>query len=202
MADLVKKGALLLAIALLSSCLTVRAEIELDDSLSGTMAYSASISTLAADLEQVDRSKSIIPFPLLAGDFDRALGKSEGLEVLARRFSDDETRYYADNRIAFGSLEDLSAFSGISFASRIEGNNRRLDILLYENSGEGVAGSPVPGVVRDSFPDEYIEIKIVIPGDIISVEGATFSGDSVTFRISISELIESSGNVQFSVEYR
>lgn len=201
MADLFKKLLLLLAPFLLSSCLTVSATVDLSDDFSGVFLYSASVSTLANDLDQVDSSGLIIPFPLNKAAAEIAAA-AEGLEIINLAELDDGSRINIDCELGFADLASLSSFGGFLISSESSGNNTILNVIVYQTASDEGISQKVIDIVNESFSEDYIEIRTVIPGDIIRVEGATFSRSTVTFRTSIAQLLQSDSDVQFTVEYR
>lgn len=185
----------------LLSCLTIDAQVSFSKDLSGVFQYDASISTLAADLEQIDKEKNIIPFPLLRESVDRALNLTVGLTVDSWKIADDGTRYFAQSAISFTNPDSLGQFTGLSFNIEERINSTILTVLLYSPSESEVPES-VRSIVKEKFPDDYIQLQTIVPGSIIRTEGATFSGSTVTIRKTIVELLDSSEDIQFSVEYR
>lgn len=201
MADLMKKLPMLFAPFLLSSCLTINASIDLSDNFSGVFRYSASISTLATDLEQVDPTGLVIPFPLNKVAADTA-AEAGGIVINKWEELDDGSRINMDCELSFADLPSLGTYGGFSLTSESSGNNSVLSVIVYQSESEEGISQNVLDIVNESFFEDYIEIQIVIPGDIIRVVGATFSGKTVTFRISVAEMLQSASDVQFTVEYR
>jgi len=190
-----------LLILTLGSCLTIDATIDLSEDLSGSILYKASISTLAADLEEIDKDKELIPFPLLKEAVDKSIEELDGISAKNWSVSDDGTRYQVDGLLDFTDLTSLSSFSGMEFTAERSGNNTVLSVSLFSSLDRDVSSS-VQGIVDNNFANDYIEIKTLIPGSIIRVEGATFSGSTVTFRRSVSQLLASPEDARFTVEYR
>ncbi|MBN2658711.1 MAG: hypothetical protein JXR86_16770 [Spirochaetales bacterium] len=197
-----KKICILALIIILTSCLTVEATIELSDEGGGELLYRASVSTLAADLEQIDQAKNLIPFPLLEEAVNSAAERAAGVSLAEWEVSSDGTRYFVDSRVSFVDLASLSDFTGLNLSIEPSGSNRILRISVYDYKEEKPVSKSVIDIVNESFADDYIQIRITIPGSIIRVEGATFTGATVTYRKTISELLSSPSGVQFTVEYR
>ncbi|MBB6478980.1 hypothetical protein [Spirochaeta isovalerica] len=202
MAEAIKKIFLLaVSLHLFTSCLTIDARIDLSEDLSGELQYRASISTLAADLEKVNQKEPLFTFPLFKSAVDRAVLSAEGVSLVNWSESDDGTRFYADSTVGFTGLAALSLFSGMNLGSEQSGNNTVLSVSLFNFGGEEISPTVI-NIVNESFSDDYIQIQIVIPGSIIRVEGATFTGSTVTYRKSVSEILANPSDVQFTVEYR
>lgn len=203
MVKMFKKLILFVAPVLFISCLTIDAGIELRDNSSGVLRYDASFATLAADLESINGGGSIVFFPLLKKSADEKAQAISGVRFAEPSVqSDDGSTYNVLGELLFDDLASLSEFSGVQFISEASGNNTILTVTVYSVSEGGAVSPNVLDIVRNSFSEDYIEIQTVIPGDIIRVEGAVFTGSTVTFRIGLAEMLESSENVQFTVEYR
>lgn len=187
---------------LFSSCLTATYELTLDRAGSGSMEYSATVSTLALDIEKADTSRSVMFFPLTRDTTEQAALQSGGVLISSWNRTDRGSGYLVEGGVVFDSLEALSAFSGISIDSVEEGANTVFTLKINDGNTETDEESKALDIVRNSFAEDFIEIQTNIPGDIIRVEGATFTGSVVTFRTSVLNLLESASDVGFTVEYR
>jgi hypothetical protein len=185
-----------------TSCLTVDAAITLNKNGSGTANFVSSVSTLAADIANIDSKNEILTFPLMREDFDTAALDAGGIQILKYDMTSDGSRYFIDSEVSFNSLNSLSIFTGIQFQLENTGNNSLLTIIVYDIPVDNEISEQAMNLIRNNFPGDSITFTILIPGDIIKVEGATFSGSEVSFNISVEELIQSTESVQFSVEYR
>ena len=191
-----------LTLLILTSCLSIDTEINLNENGSGTAHFNYSVSTLAADIGKIDIKNEVLPFPILKEDFDNAALRAGGIEILVYTLSDDGSRYYIDSDISFDNLDSLSNFTGIQFQRIDSGNNSLLTVLIYEGSEENTVTDETLSIVNGSFPNDAFSFKITFQGDIVRVDGATFSGSVVSYNISVNDLIQRTDNVQFSVEYR
>ncbi len=190
------------ALLIISSCLTLKTNMEINNDGSGLASFSYSVSTLASDLGEIDFENLAIPFPIMRADYDIAAQKTDGIQIIRYNLTDDGSRYSIESEIAFDSLESFSVFSGTLFSLESSGNNKILTVTVYDGSGDEEVSGKALSMVRDSFPEDYFSFSIEIPGDIIQVEGATFTGSSVSFSISVEDLLSKTDVVQFSVEYR
>jgi len=190
------------SLILFASCLTVETEITLNKDESGTAVFNYNLSTLALDISKTDPDKDIFSFPLMQKEYETSALKAGGIQIANYSLTDDGSRTFINSEIVFNSLQSLSLFTGVQFQSENLGSNKLLTVLIYESPGEKEVSDRSLRIVNDNFSEEYFSFKITIPGDIIRVEGATFSGSEVTFNINIEELLNSSETVQFSVEYR
>lgn len=202
MNNLIKTLILLSVSIVFSSCLTISATLTMKNDISGTLTYNASVSTLAADLEQTDRTGSLVVFPLMEDKVKTALEGAKGATLVSWKMEDDGTRYHIKGDIDFSSLESLGSFAGITVQTSKIGTDTRLELDIYKGRGENGVDSRILQVLRSGFPDDYIEIRLILPGDIIKAEGATFTGSTVTFKIKILDLLQSADDVKFAVEYR
>ena len=197
-------GLLLINIFMFTSCLTIETSVTINSDLSGTAIFNYSVSTLAADIGKIDRDNKVLPFPINQEDFDVAADKAGGIEII--RYENDlgvnGTRYNIEGEISFDSLDSFGAFCGTTFSVVPSGNNQLLTVLIQEADDEKAVTEQTMNIVRDNFPDDQFSFIITIPGDIVQVNGATFSGSDVRFNISVEELVQSTENIQFTVEYR
>lgn len=193
--------ALLILISLIS-CLSIETEITLNNNESGTASLVYSVSTLAADINNIDRSDNVLPFPITKEDFDSAAEINSGVQIQSYDLSDDGSRYYINSEISFESFESLSEFTGTQFLIEDRGNNKVLTVIVYEFSSDEQISEQALNLVRDNFSEDSFIIRINIPGDIIRVQGATFSGSQVRFEINVEDLLQRNNSIQFSVEYR
>ena len=197
------KIVLVIAILLLiSSCLSIETEVELKKDGSGTARFSYSVSTLAADIGKIDSDNKILPIPIMEEDFDIAARKAGGIEIKEYKLTENGTRYLIESEIDFDSLESLSIFSGSDFLLEQNGNNKILRVTIYDGSGDEEVSQQTIDMVRENFSEDLFSFSILIPGDIVRVTDAVFSGSTVSFSISVEELIINTGPVTFSVEYR
>jgi hypothetical protein len=186
----------------LTSCLSVDTEIFLNSDGSGTAKMVYSVSTLALDISDVDKKKNVIFFPILKDDFDSAASNINGLQILSYEIKDDGNRYYINSEISFDTLQSLSSFTGLPMTLVEQGNNKLLSVTVYEVLQNSEINEQARSLIDNSFPDESFSFSLNIPGDIIRVTGATFSGSDVLFQISLKEIIQSKNTIKFSVEYR
>lgn len=191
-----------LIVILLSSCLTLSYDLTFENDESGVIVYKASISTLALDLENTVGGNTIIPVPLSVTSFNQLIDSDEGLSSEGWNQSEDGSRYQVQSEIQFSDFDSLGNFTGAPVSLVQEGANNILAVTVYSPSSEEGKDPSVIQIVNENFPEDYIEIKTEIPGDIIRVQGATFSGSIVTFRASLLELLESGEEIRFTVEYR
>lgn len=161
-----------------------------------------SVSTLAVDISKIDDIGQVLTFPILEADYNEAAALSPGVQVLAYEISDDGSRYNINSEISFDNLESLSSFTGMQYILQNQGNNKLLTIIVYEISeDQGITGQNA-ALINQNFSEDSFSFKITMPGDIIRVNGATFSGSDVSFKISLDDLIQSTETIRFSVEYR
>lgn len=191
-----------LLLSILVSCLTVEADILIDGNGSGRADLRYNLSTLAMDVNAIDEKKQILPFPILEREYETAAQGADGISIEEYELRDDGTRSYVNSSITFNSLENLSIFTGISFQSESVGNNTLLTVDLYNPPKGDPVSEKSLNLVKEKFPLEFFSISITIPGDIIRVEGATFSGSDVLFKINVDDLLSRQEPVSFSVEYR
>lgn len=184
------------------SCLTIESEITLNTDESGIAVFQYNLTTLALDINRTDSDSKILPFPILRDEYETSARNVEGISVTNYNLSDNGSRYLINSDIVFESLQSLSDFTGLSLISETLGNNTLLTIIVYETSGENMISEQSLSLVKEKFSKEFFSFKITIPGEIVRVEGATFSGSTVTYKINIEELLNRSETVQFSVEYR
>ncbi len=189
-------------LSILSSCLTLKTDMEIYTDGSGIASLSYSVSTLASDLGEVDFENSVIPFPVMRDDYNIAAQKTDGIQIIRHNLTDDGSRYYIESEIAFDSLESFSVFSGTLFSLEFSGDNKILTVTVYNGSGDEEVSEKTLSMVRDNFPEDFFSFSIEIPGDIIQVEGATFTGSTVSFSILVKDLLSKKDAVQFSAEYR
>jgi len=193
---------ILISLFLLASCLTIESELSLNDDESGTVRLEYSVSTLAVDIAKIDKDNSVLPFPIMEDEFDAAILKGNGVQKLEYEMSDDGARYYIRSLISFDSLNSLSLFTGSQFLLENQGSNKLLTVTVYDFPEDYEIDIQTLNIVSENFAEDFISFTVTIPGDIVRVNGATFSGSEVSFTITVEDLIQSTENVQFSVEYR
>lgn len=202
MADIRFLPGIILVSLLLNSCLSLSYDLTLSANGSGTLLYQGSISTLAADLESTNGGDKIVYYPLMSDKADQAAAASGGARIISWDMTDDGSRYHIKGSIGFSSLDSLAAFAGIGLASERIGADTKLSFTIYRADVNNPVDSRILDIVKNSFPDDFIEIKVHIPGDIIQVNGATFSGSTVTFRTTLLKMLQDDRDVIFTAEYR
>lgn len=197
-----KSFTLCLSLSLFVSCLSLETDLSINSDGSGKAEFRYNLSTLALDISKIDGEKEILPFPITIDEFEQSALNIGGISISEYNMTDDGSRYYITSEIQFSSLEQLSLFTGIKFQIEQSGINTLMTIIVFEPSLVDPVSEQTLDIVRDKFPEEFCSFQITIPGDIIRVEGATFSGSDVSFKINIGELLSRTDVVKFSVEYR
>lgn len=198
----VKLMSLFFTICSLFSCLTLETDLTLNPNGSGTALFRYNLSTLALDISKIDGEKEILPFPITLNDFEQSALNSGGISILDYKMTDDGSRYYMNSEVEFISLRHLSQFTGIEFQIEQSGSNTLMTTIVFEPSQDHPVSVQTLDLLREKFSEEFCSFQITIPGDIIRVEGATFSGSVVFFEINMGDLLSSTEPVSFSVEYR
>lgn len=190
------------SLVLFISCLTLEADLTLKSNGSGKAIFRYNMSTLAMDIRKTDGEKKILPFPVTIDEFEQSAVSTGGISILDYKLTTDGSRYYISSEIEFSSLEQLSLFTGIQFQTEKSGTNTEMTIVVFEPSVNSPVSEKTLNLVREKFPEEYCSFQITIPGDIIRVERATFSGSDVSFKVNVADLLSSADSIGFSVEYR
>ncbi|MBI9099226.1 MAG: hypothetical protein JEY91_12145 [Spirochaetaceae bacterium] len=193
---------LILSLALFSSCLTMDLEISINRDNSGTARLVYSLSTLAMDINRIDSEKTVLNIPLTREDFESAALLAGGILINDYEMTDDGSRYNINSLVSFDSIESLGTFTGIEFLLEETGNNKLLTIRSTDASLVKEISEQTLDIIRESFPDDFISLIITIPGEIIRVAGATFSGSDVSFKISVEDFLRTRETIQLTVEYR
>ncbi len=199
---LLKSFTMCLSLLLLVACLTLETNLSIESNGSGRAEFRYNLSTLALDISKIDEDKDILPFPITINDFTQSALPASGISILEYNMTDDGSRYYINSEVEFSSLEQLSLFTGIEFQIEENGSNTLMTVIVFEPSQSAPVSEKTLNILRNKFPADFCSFQIGIPGDILRVEGATFSGSDVSFRINIGELLSSTDTVSFSVEYR
>ncbi len=187
---------LVLAVALLASCIGIESGIRLRQDGSGELILSYKISQFLKELD-VGREDKRLPLPVSEEEFRRTASSIEDLRLLDIDQSEDEENVYIKARLEFDSIEALNELgqageSELSLESSGETSVFRQVISSGQN-GEQVTEDSLK-MIETFFEGYELSYKITTPRDVLNHSLGTLSEDrrTVTYTVSVAELLQES----------
>ena len=181
----------LFTIFLLSSCLTLEADLSFRQDGSGTLSLNYTLDKKFMGIHK-DGSPfdTLIPLPMSQQEFtDRAAAQS-GMSLTSLSGEDDLETVSLASDLNFTSLQTLSGITGIPMELEQDGNRTSLRIVFFQQ--EQIVPAESVRLLSSSLLNNSIDIRIEVPGLIRSSSLGGVAGDnrSVRYRGSIDEFYE------------
>ena len=193
---------LFIPVLLLNACIGIESTIQFNRDGSGRLSMAYKVSQYLKDLGS-DSGKSI-PLPVSVETFQRTAAAIDGLKVNKVSQREDEENVYIDAVLTFervDSVNDLGQDMGLSLT--LENDKATFTQLIYPGLGDEEI-SPDSLQMMETFFKGY-ELKFIVeaPDSIRSHSLGDLSqdGKSVTYRVTIPELLQSKEKVVLQVSW-
>jgi len=187
-----KHGLLLLvAILLLSGCLSVETTIELNRDQSGRLDIVYEIDAELYDLGVFDDTDNALPVPISRDQFVDTANRIPGLRLRRYRVREDVGVVTVTARLLFDSVEALNAWYGGGVAAisvTREGESTVWRQLLYPGGGSGGEIAAAIGASLDGYGMVY---RFEPPSDVVSAGIGEISGNGkmASVRIEFTDIV-------------
>jgi hypothetical protein len=196
---------IIIPVLLLSSCLSVDTRITLNEDGSGEVQLNYRISQIALNIGMYDKNSSDLPLPVSLKDFERTVEKIDGLELIPNSWSYKENEEYIEIAAAmyFTTIDELNQFysPGSEAISITEADGGATYNQLIHSTPEVEADPDSIEFAETFFKDYALSFTVVLPGTIESSNIGEISSNTVSYSISIPELVGTNDEIRLEIKY-
>ena len=189
---------------LLSACVDLTTDIELNSDGSGSIALSYTASRAMINLGTIDEQNRFYAIPVSEDDFLAAANQVEGLSLESFRLSEEVDMLTIEATLDFESVEALSGLFGSSGPGAIEITDDG-NITIYRHTIYGGAEGEIDPESRDLietfFSEDEILFSLEAPAAIQSVSTGTFSGRVARSELMMTDILFSQEPVIWEVRW-
>ncbi|MFW5741924.1 MAG: hypothetical protein ACOCW3_03265 [Spirochaetota bacterium] len=174
------------ALVALSGCLSTETNVALDADGSGSLDLSYVVDRPAWDTGVFDDSDGARPVPVTRGEFERAAGLIEGLELRSHRISRTDEQVTVEARLRFDSPAALASLLGAD----------ALEIEVGENGGSwryvvapgGGADGEQAHLLADELAAYTLSFSLRTPAPVVATTGDTDAERTASFSATLDEV--------------
>jgi hypothetical protein len=200
----VKYVVLLLLVFLLSSCLGVKTNIDINNDGSGTIDLVYTISETFDSLGQQDGNLSQPPVPVSKSDFEKTISQIEGLSLKSYKSESDGENILVTVKLGFDNLTSLTTFFDESgqLVSYTEANGKR-ELVFRFNDAPGNSSASEQELFTKALEGYMFEFSVKTRGNVeaafidqngntlqnVSIGNFEVQNNSVSYEVPIADLV-------------
>jgi len=205
-----KRSALVILLAavmiIMTSCLTIQSELNIENDGSGSLKLSYRISRMVQEIGRVDSNNTLVPLPVNEEDFRGIVEESEEITLNDFSYSSDAEYIYIEADLNFSSARALSLLLGGAAGDNVVFNADEGTYTLTQRIYEGLGG-PISEdsdkMLETYFNNDSVRCLVTTESDIRDA-GIGRIGDNTRtalYEASISEIVRSQTPVTFTVRW-
>lgn len=206
-AKIVRLGApLILAAALLSSCIGINEQLQVNSDGSGVLTLTYRVANMVANLAAPPGTTKPVPLPTSAADFKNAVTSVQGLTLEAYSTKETPQDLIVTARIAFTKLSALSQVLQDKAAPQISltttGGQTSFREVIFPGNPQGIDPNTL-GLITSAFKGYNLTFTLDAPAPIqsVSIGTVTGGGRTATYETSVVNAIQSKTPIVWEVTW-
>lgn len=200
--NLILKSILVIAIVLLSSCLTLESHLSVNQNGSGSISFIYTLDKALNNISNLGEKDDIVPLNLSEEYIGSITTNNPGLKYSNYSTKEDEKNLYISVDFEFETIDDLNKLLPVENKIVISKKNNETTFsqTLVEETEE--INSESMDIYRDLFKEHSVLLTVNTPENIINVEGGIKKSNKVAvYQSSIVDILENGNSIKWDISW-
>lgn len=200
--NLILKSTIAVSIMMLSSCLTIESNLNLNKNGSGSISFVYTLDKALNTISNLGENDTIVPLNLSENYISSLAIDNPGLRYSNYTSKEDEKNLYISVDFDFETIDDLNKLLPTENKVTIskKGNETLFNQTLVNESEE--INSESMEIYRDLFREHSVLLTVNTPENIISVDGGIKKSNRVAvYQSSIVDILADNKNIKWGISW-